>query len=284
MPDPRSALITGASTGIGRACALHLDRLGWQVFAGVRREADAAALMAVASARLEPLILDVTQAEQVAAAAKRITSLVGEHGLHGLVNNAGISIGGPLEFVPMELWRRQFDVNVLGAVSVTQAFLPLLRCAGGRIVNMSSTSGLNAMPAMGPYAASKFALEALSDSLRIELRRQGVKVILIEPGTVFTPIWERSLAVADAWLAEAPPAMFELYGDFIPIVRDWALSADRRGLPIARVSKTVALALTVQNPKARYIVAGYPRLLVYLLRFAPVGLRDHLIANRMGIE
>jgi NAD(P)-dependent dehydrogenase (short-subunit alcohol dehydrogenase family) len=284
MPEPRSVLITGASTGIGRACALHLDRLGWQVFAGVRRAADAVALKAEASASLEPLILDVTRSEQVAASAEQVSSLVGEHGLHGLVNNAGISIGGPLEFVPMELWRRQFEVNVLGVVCVTQAFLPLLRLAGGRIINISSTSGLNAMPAMGPYTASKFALEALSDSLRVELRRLGVKVILVEPGTVFTPIWERSLAIADAWLAEAPPAMFELYGDFIPIVRGWALSADRRGLPIERVSKAVTLALTVKNPKARYLVIGYPRLLVYQLRFAPVGLRDRLIANRMGIE
>ena len=284
MPDKKSVLITGASTGIGRACALHLDRLGWRVFAGVRREVDAAALRAAASTNLAPLILDVTQVQQVTAAAEQVTSLVGEDGLHGLVNNAGISIGGPLEFVPLELWRRQLEVNVLGQVCVTQIFLPLLRRVGGRIINMSSTSGLNAMPIMGPYAASKFALEALSDSLRVELRRQGIKVILVELGTVFTPIWERSLAVADAWLAEAPPVMFDLYGDFVPIVRDWALSAEKRGLPVERVSDAVARALTDPKPKSRYLIVGYPPLFVYLLRLAPVGMRDRLIARRMGIE
>ena len=281
MPDKKTVLITGASTGIGRACALHLDRLGWQVFAGVRRAADAAALRAAASTDLAPLILDVTQTEQVTAAAEQVNNLVGEGGLDGLVNNAGISIGGPLEFVPLELWRRQLEVNVLGQVCVTQAFLPLLRRAHGRIINMSSTSGLNAMPAIGPYASSKFALEALSDSLRVELRHLGVKVILVEPGTIFTPIWERSLAVADAWLAEAPPALDDLYGDIVPVVRDWALSAERRGLPVERVSEAVAHALMVPKPKARYLIVGYPRLFVYLLRLAPVGLRDRMIARRM---
>ena len=284
MPDQRSVLITGASTGIGRACALQMDRLGWRVFAGVRHEADAVALKAAASASMEPLILDVTQAEQVSAAVERVANLVGEGGLHGLVNNARISIGGPLEFIPMHLIRLQFEVNVLGSVSMIQAFLPLLRRANGRIVNISSTSGLNAMPVMGPYAASKFALEALSDSLRVEVRRQGIKVILVELGTVFTPIWERSLAVADAWLAEAPPAMFDLYGDFVPIVRDWALSAEKRGLPVERVSDAVARALTDPKPKSRYLIVGYPPLFVYLLRLAPVGMRDRLIARRMGIE
>jgi len=281
MPDKKTVLITGASTGIGRACALHLDRLGWQVFAGVRRAADAAALRAAASTDLAPLILDVTQTEQVTAAAEQVNNLVGEGGLDGLVNNAGISIAGPLEFVPLELWRRQLEVNVLGQVCVTQAFLPLLRRAHGRIINMSSTSGLNAMPAIGPYAASKFALEALSDSLRVELRHLGVKVILVEPGPIFTPIWERSLAVADAWLAEAPPALDDLYGDIVPVVRDWALSAERRGLPVERVSEAVAHALMVPKPKARYLIVGYPRLFVYLLRLAPVGLRDRMIARRM---
>jgi NAD(P)-dependent dehydrogenase (short-subunit alcohol dehydrogenase family) len=223
----------------------------------------------------------VTQTEQVTAAAEQVNNLVGEGGLDGLVNNAGISIGGPLEFVPLELWRRQLEVNVLGQVCVTQAFLPLLRRAHGRIINMSSTSGLNAMPAIGPYAASKFALEALSDSLRVELRHLGVKVILVEPGPIFTPIWERSLAVADAWLAEAPPALDDLYGDIVPVVRDWALSAERRGLPVERVSEAVAHALMVPKPKARYLIVGYPRLFVYLLRLAPVGLRDRMIARRM---
>jgi NAD(P)-dependent dehydrogenase (short-subunit alcohol dehydrogenase family) len=153
-----------------------------------------------------------------------VSDLVGVSGLNGLVNNAGISIGGPLEFVPLELWRRQFEVNVLGQVCVTQSFLPLLRTAKGRIINMSSTSGLNAMPAMGPYAASKFALEALSDSLRLEVRHQGIKIILVEPGTIFTPIWERSLAVADEWLAGTPACL--ICTVILCLSCGWALAAE----------------------------------------------------------
>lgn len=284
MPEPKTVLITGASTGIGRACALHLDRLGWQVFAGVRRAEDAAAIKAVASPALEPLLLDVIQADQVAAAAEQVSGLVGARGLDGLVNNAGISIGGPLEFVPMQLVRLQFEVNVLGQVSMIQAFLPLLRRARGRIVNISSTSGLNAMPIMGPYAASKFALEALSDSLRVELRPWDIKVILVEPGSIATPIWDRSLATADAWLADAPPALNELYGKFIPILREYMISVARRGLPVERISETVVRALTVPDPKARYLVIAYSRLSFHLMRLAPAGLRDRLIARQMGIE
>jgi len=284
MPERQSVLITGASTGIGQACALQMDRLGWRVFAGVRREADAAALKAAASPNLEPLILDVTQAEQVTAAAEQVTALVGESGLHGLVNNAGISIAGPLEFIPMDLLRHQFEVNVLGQVGVIQAFLPFLRRAGGRMINISSTGGLVAVPGMGPYAASKFALEALSDSLRIELSPWGIKVILVEPGSIATPIWERSMSIADTWLAKAPPRMFELYGPYIPILRAWAVKGSQRGLPVERVSEIVAHALTTPHPKARYLIVRGSHLSVHLLRLAPAGLRDRLIARRMGIE
>jgi NAD(P)-dependent dehydrogenase (short-subunit alcohol dehydrogenase family) len=253
------------------------------VFAGVRRVEDAAKLKAAASPALEPLLLDVTLKEEISSAAERVTGLVGENGLDGLVNNAGISIGGPLEFIPMDLVRRQFEVNVLGQVGVIQAFLPLLRRTKGRIINISSTSGLNAVPLLGPYAASKFALEALSDSLRVELRPWGIKVIVIEPGRITTPIWDRSLAVADAWLAEAPPSIFDLYGSYIPYLRDWAISAGKRGLPVQRVSDVIVRALTVPDPKARYLIVGYPRAVVFLLRLAPTGLRDRLIARRLGI-
>lgn len=284
MADKKSVLITGASTGIGRACALHLDGLGWQVFAGVRRDEDAAALKAAASSSLEPLLLDITRPEEIAAAAERVSERVGENGLDGLVNNAGISIGGPMEFIPIDLVRRQFEVNVFGQVGMIQALLPLLRRAQGRIINISSTSGLNAPPILGPYAASKFALEALSDALRVELRPWRIKVIVIEPGTVATPIWDRSLATADAWLAEAPPSMFDLYGRYIHFLQDWARSAARRGLPVEQVSDAIMRALTIPDPKPRYLIVGYPRLYVYLLRMAPTGLRDRLIVRRMGIE
>src|SRR5689334_6739039 len=177
----RAILVTGASTGIGRATALELARRGATVYAGVRDPA------AVDGLGLTPVELDVTDAEQVAALSTRLERL------DGLVNNAGIAVTGPLEHLPLDEVRRQLEVNALGQLAVTQACLPALRAARGRIVNMSSISGRVAFPMFGPYAASKFALEAFSDSLRRELRGSGVDVVVIEPGGVTTPIWERGL-------------------------------------------------------------------------------------------
>ena len=174
---PRLALVTGASTGIGRACATHLAGLGFHVLAGVRDPADA-------PDGLEPLLLDVTSESDVAAAAERVG---GE--LHALVNNAGIAISGPVEIVPVEEWRRLMEVNLLGQVAVTRALLPAILRARGRVVNMSSISGRVANPLFGPYAASKFALEAVSDALRREVGPHGVRVVSVEPGGIATPIW-----------------------------------------------------------------------------------------------
>ena len=174
---PPLALVTGASSGIGRACATHLASRGFHVLAGVRNEADA-------PPRTEPIRLDVTRAEDIAAAAERVGP-----SLHALVNNAGIAVNGPIEVVPVEDWRHQFEVNVIGQVAVTRALLPALLDARGRIVNMSSIGGRVAMPLFGPYAASKFALEAVSDTLRREVGPHGVKVARVEPGIIATPIW-----------------------------------------------------------------------------------------------
>src|SRR5512143_698704 len=165
---PRSVVITGASTGIGRACALHMDHLGWRVFSGVRKDSDAASLRAEGSERLMPISLDVTDANSIRNAVKVVSEAVGDQGLSGLVNNAGIPYGGPVEFIELDKLRQLFDVNFFGAIAVTQAFLPLLRAARGRIVNMSSDSGMIAVPFVSPYTTSKFALEALSDALRAE--------------------------------------------------------------------------------------------------------------------
>src|SRR6266568_4897165 len=166
MSTPGSVVVTGASTGIGEACALRLDRRGFRVFAGVRREVDGGALKQKASSRLTPILLDVTDASSIKSAAAAVVAALGEEGLSGLVNNAGIAIAGPLEFLPIDELRRQFEVNVIGQIAVTQAFLPLLRKGHGRIVNMGSIAGKSALPFTGPYCASKFALEALTDSLR----------------------------------------------------------------------------------------------------------------------
>src|SRR5262245_5535409 len=187
MPSGK-IVITGASSGIGRA--MRLDQLGFHVFAGVRNPADGDALKSKSSERLSPVLLDVTSEDSIARAARSI----GDAPIAGLVNNAGIAVGGPLEMVPIPLWRKQFEVNVIGQVAVTQAFLPLLRVGRGRIVNIGSIAGRSALPFTSPYCSSKFALEGLSDSLRMELRQWGISVSIVEPGSIRTPIWEKSLA------------------------------------------------------------------------------------------
>src|SRR5258708_33287478 len=187
MAAARSVVATGASTGIGEACALRLDRRGFHVFAGVRREVDGGALKQKASGRLTPILLDVTDASSIKSAAAAVAASLDEEGLSGLVNNAGIAIAGPLEFLPIDELRRQFEVNVIGQIAVTQAFLPLLRKGHGRIVNMGSISGRLAFPLLGPYAASKFALRALTTALRMELRPWGIPVSIIEPSGIATP-------------------------------------------------------------------------------------------------
>lgn len=210
-PDPhhsstrgQAVVITGAATGIGAACANRLAHTGFHVFAGVRKTEDGAALQQAIGDQVTPLLLDVTNGEQIAAAQAAVTTMVGERGLAGLVNNAGIAVGGPLEFMPLDEFHRQMEVNVYGALAVTQAFLPLLRQAKGRIINMSSIAGLAASPFLGPYAASKFALEALSDALRLELHPWEIEVVLIEPGNIATPIWQKGLAFADQLEAKLP--------------------------------------------------------------------------------
>src|SRR5262249_39561380 len=200
-----SVVITGASTGAGRDAALHLDRNGFRVFAGVRREADAESLRKEASPQLEPLLLDVTDAAAIEAAAKRVDAEVGSAGLAGLVNNAGIGIGAPIEFLDLNELRRQLEVNVVAVVAVTQAFLPALRRARGRVVNAGSIGGRVSQPLVGPYSASKFALEAISESERMELAPWGIEVSLVEPGAISTAIWGKTQSYAGGMLQTLPP-------------------------------------------------------------------------------
>jgi NAD(P)-dependent dehydrogenase (short-subunit alcohol dehydrogenase family) len=272
----KSAVISGASSGIGEACALHLDRLGWQVFAGVRREEDGEALKEKASERLTSLLLDVTDLASIGAACQAVAERVGVQGLDGLVNNAGIALGGPLEFVPIDEQRRQLEVSYLGMVAVTQAFLPLLRAAGGRIVNMSSISGRIALPFIGPYAASKFAMEAASDAWRVELRPWDISVSLVEPGNVETPIWDKGRAYLDDLVGSATPEAAELY-DPVVALRE-RLGAN--SMPVEVVSRAVEHALTARRPKARYLLGREARITA-LLRFLPVRLRDWLITSQL---
>jgi NAD(P)-dependent dehydrogenase (short-subunit alcohol dehydrogenase family) len=272
-------LVTGASSGIGEACALHLDKLGFQVFAGVRQKAAGLSLQSRASDRLTPVMLDVTDAESIAAAVEMIQAATGGV-LHGLVNNAGIVIAGPLEYIPVEEVRRQLEVNVVGQVAVTQAVLPLLRRAQGRIVNIGSISGRSALPFMGPYAASKFALEAITDALRVELRPWRIRVSIIEPGAVATPIWERSVAAAEESLKNLPPRVQELYGPVLTMMRESAMKSARDGIPAATVARAVVHALTARRPKTRYVMGQGARALLVLERL-PDGWRDWLIARNL---
>lgn len=273
----RAVLITGASKGIGRATALHLDGLGFRVFAGVRSEADGAALEKESSGHVTPVIVDVTDAAQIARAAGEISAQVGADGLYGLVNNAGMSTAAPLEFVPLDEFRHQLEVNLVGQLAVTQAMLPLIRKAKGRIVNVTSIGGRIAGAMIGPYHASKFGLEALTDSLRLELKPWGIEVIAIEPGAVATPIWDTSLARADQLIT---PQMTELYGPQIERVRAFAKSASERGLPPERVAETIGRALTSSRPKTRYIVGTDAAIGIRIISRLPDRLRDRLMANR----
>lgn len=271
----RAVLVTGASTGIGRACALHCAQRGWRVFAGVRSVADGAALSAQAAA-ITPLLLDVTVAEQVAAAAQTLAASVGG-GLHGLVNNAGIAVAGPLEFLPLAQFRRQLEVNVVGQLAVTQAVLPLLRSARGRIINISSVSGRVAAPLLGAYAASKFALEALSDALRSELRPWGMHVCSVQPGPIDTPIWGKSRSAAAALQAGLPPQADSLYGAAMKAAALQVAALQPVMLPPEQVARAVWHALTARWPRARYPIGmpGYSA--EFVARFAPDRLRNWLV-------
>jgi NAD(P)-dependent dehydrogenase (short-subunit alcohol dehydrogenase family) len=277
----RSALVTGASTGIGRATALRLDGAGWKVFAGVRKEEDAASLRAEASERLAPVILDVTDAEQIATAAELI-GREAEGGLDGLVNNAGVAVPGPLETVPLEDLRHQLEVNLVAYVAVTQAMLPEIRRAEGRIVFLSSIGGRIAFPFGGPYHASKFATEAVGDVFRQELRPWGLKVAIIEPGSIDTPIWERGQRKAEDIEARAPKTNL-LYGAALDKFRKVIEDTAERGIPPEKVAKAIAHALESSRPKSRYLVGLDAKVQARLQPLIPTALFDRIVARQLNL-
>jgi NAD(P)-dependent dehydrogenase (short-subunit alcohol dehydrogenase family) len=293
----RSVVITGAASGIGRACALRFDRLGYRVLAGVRRPEDAEALKAASDGRIEPLTLEVTNQQSVTAAA----AVLGDaplhglvlrdaplHGLvlrdaplHGLVNNAGIAVAGPVELVPLERWRTQLEINVIGLVSVTQAFLPALRRGCGRIVNIGSIAGRSALPCSGPYCASKYAVEAITDSLRMELAPFGIAVAVIEPGAVATPIWDKSARIAEEMSGQVDPSLYQLYSGLVDKIRKLAAQAGRGAIPVEEVVRAVEHALTSARPHTRYPV-GRDAKLRLLLKRLPDRVMDRLIMCRIS--
>jgi len=267
----RTVVVTGASSGIGLACTTRLVGSGRRVFGGVRSPEDGARLRALGA---EPVELDVTDAEQIAAAA----TTVGDR-LDGLVANAGIAIAAPLELVPLDELRRQLEVNLVGQVAVAQAFLPALRAARGRIVLMGSIGGRSALPFLGPYAASKHALEAVADSLRVELRPWRIEVSIVEPASIRTAVWEKGAARAEEISRSLDPERARLYADAAARFRAVALSRGPGGDP-DDVARAVEHALTAARPKARYLVGRDAHLRAWIERL-PTRARDRLLAKAL---
>jgi NAD(P)-dependent dehydrogenase (short-subunit alcohol dehydrogenase family) len=280
----RSVVITGASTGIGRSCALCLDQRGFRVFAGVRNREDGIALREQASEQLIPLILDVTDPESVAAATARVTQTVGADGLWGLVNNAGVAVVGPLELVPAMDLRRQFEVNMIGHVVVTQSFLPGLRSGRGRIINIGSVAGTVGFPFLGPYCASKAALRSLTDCLRMEIKPWGIHVAIVEPGAVATPIWEKSRKAGDERLSRSTKGVANLYAPALAGMRSITERRSRAGVAPDVVAQAVVHALTARSPKRHYTIGRDARLDFRLLRLLPERLRSWLILQQIGMR
>jgi NAD(P)-dependent dehydrogenase (short-subunit alcohol dehydrogenase family) len=282
--EDRHVFITGTSTGIGQACALDLDKLGFHVFAGVRKEEDGEKVRSQASERLTPVMIDVTDTDAVARAAATIDEAVGEAGLYGLVNNAGILIPGPLECVPLDDVRRQFEVNVVGLLAVTQATLPLVRRAQGRVVNMGSISGKVAPPYLGPYSASKHALESMTDVLRMELSRWGIEVSIVEPDSVATPIWDKLQDIAFEMGKRLPRAVRKLYKDDLTAMWKASQKMGASGMSVDHVVRAVRHALTARKPRTRYPVGSRTRLAFWAARNLPDRWRDWFVRRGMGIK
>jgi NAD(P)-dependent dehydrogenase (short-subunit alcohol dehydrogenase family) len=287
-PSDRRELIvvTGASTGMGAATARELARKGFHVLAGVRRDVDADALRGEG---IEPHILDITVDSDVAAIAERVARDPLGRPLRALVNNAGISVNAPVEALPIAEWRRQFEVNLFGHVAMTQALLPALLRTAGTVVNISSVGGRVALPTYGAYAGSKFALEAVSDSLRREVGRLGVKVIVIEPGAVKTEMLERGIANADRLNAAMTADQLERYGDLVAAISEQARSFGRDGVSAESAAKVIAKAAAASRPRSRYTIGRDAAVLVrlarvlsdrFLDRVVHLNLRSHYPATR----
>jgi NAD(P)-dependent dehydrogenase (short-subunit alcohol dehydrogenase family) len=283
------ALITGASTGIGRATALRLAANGWTVLAGVRDASAGETLVEQAgtAARVTPISLDVTDAAQLAAAAQQVGDESGSSGassrggLDALVNNAGIVVGGPLELVSAEDLRRQFEVNVFAQVAVTRALLPALRRARGRIVFVSSVGGRVATAFTAPYAASKHAIEAFGDALRVELSTSNVQVALVEPGSVATPIWDKGRV--DAQQVSVPPELHAQYGHVQAAFAKVLDDAERRGVAPDVVAQTIERALTARRMRARYVVGRDARAMLLAKRLLPDHVFDKVARRALGV-
>lgn len=285
--ESRTVVITGSSTGIGAACAVELAHRGWHVFAGVRKLEHAEPLREAAGTAkgiIRPLQLDVTDGRAVQTAARELAEATGEAGLNALVNNAGIVIAGSLEILPIKEFRRQLEVNLVGALAMAQAFIPLLRKSGGRLVNIGSVNGAISPPYMGAYAASKHALEAVSDALRLELRPFGIDVVLVEPGPTRTPIWEKSSEASADLAGRVPAESLALYeGDFAAMAKA-AEGLAARAVPVQRVVHAIVRALGDRRPRTRYYPTWESRLSFKAFRMLPDRFRDWVVRRTLGLR
>jgi NAD(P)-dependent dehydrogenase (short-subunit alcohol dehydrogenase family) len=278
----KSVVVTGVSTGIGWGAAKVLVKRGFRVFGSVRKPADAERLKAELGERFTPLLFDITDQAAVAAGAAQVRTALNGERLAGLVNNAGVAVAGPLLLLPIDEFRRQIEVNLTGAVIVTQAFAPLvgtdpaLKGPPGRIVNVSSVGGRNGAPFLAPYNASKFALEGLSESLRREMLLFGIEVVVIAPGAVATPIWSKADQVDIAPYRTTP------YADALERIRKFMLANGARGLSPERLGRAIAHALTTPKPKVRYTISPSP-LETLMTEKLPRRMVDRIIARRLGL-
>ncbi len=277
--DQSAVLVTGASTGIGWATVECLVQDGCLVFAGVRREEDGDRLLATFQDRVHPVRLDVTRSEDLEAARGVVQDHLHGRGLAGLVNNAGIAIGGPLEYVAPEALRKQLEVNVIGLHAVTREFLDLVRQGHGRVVHIGSISGRIGSPFIGPYAASKHAVEALADALRQELMPEGIHVAVIEPGQVRTPIWDKGVKSSGAISDAIPPEGKARYRSRLQAFRFLLEQAPRHAIEPREVALAVRHALFAAEPKARYVLGRDAQVRLFLSRLLPIRVMDALVAR-----
>lgn len=277
----KSILVTGASTGIGWATSLELAEKGWRVFAAVRKEADAKKLRDASSGKITTVIMDIVDYESVKRGAQEIEKALGGAGLDALFNNAGISVQGPLEIIPIELFEQQIRVNVFGHVFVTQTFLPLLRKAKGRIVFTSSESGRMTLPLMAPYSASKFALEAVASALRIELRPWKIRVSSVELQTIKTPMWEKIDISTEKMIASLPQKARDLYRKELKTLSVFPKWQAEMGISMKKAVRVIIRALSARSPKARYLVGYEARLLVYSHAITPTWMMDWFASKSM---
>jgi NAD(P)-dependent dehydrogenase (short-subunit alcohol dehydrogenase family) len=273
--DRRSVFITGASSGIGRACATRLARAGFRVFASVRRSKDHAPL-GFADEGIEPVEMDVTDATSIAAAAARVGAALSARGLDGLVNNAGTGVSGPLEYVDLDVLRHEFEVDVFGQIAVTQAFLPLIRRARGRIVNMGSVGARLSMPFGGVLCGAKSAFAAMTDALRLELHPFGIHVCLVEPAAIRTPALDKTLGDVEGVISKLPPEGALRYGPMLRAFTARSYKREEEGSEPDVVARAVEEALTRRWPKARYSVGKNARVLSTLPRLFSQRILDRI--------